>query len=52
MTNFFLKLDIAQGKCHIIYGLVEIIEDFENATLILSNGTIIHIKDALISSRS
>ena len=49
---YFSSLTLCKANVHTIYVPVEIINGFENATILLSKGTTLHIKDALLSTKS
>ena len=49
---YFFSLTLHKANVHTILGLVEIIDGFENATIMLPNGTTLHIDDALLNTRS
>ena len=48
---YFSSLTLHKANAYIISGPIEIIESFENATIILPNDTTLHIEDALLGSR-
>ena len=48
---YFSTMTLRKANVHIISGHVEIIDGFGNATIILPNDIILHIKDALLSTK-
>ena len=49
--NYFSGLTLRKTNVHTIYGLVKMIDGSGNATIMLPNGTTLHIKDALLSTK-
>ena len=49
--EYFSNLTMRKVNVHTISGPIKIIEGSENAMIILSNGTTLHLKYALLSSR-
>ena len=52
MANTFSFVILRNANVHTISSPVEIIDEFENAIIILPNGTTLHIENALLSGRS
>ena len=50
--NYFCSMTLRKANVHTIFGPVEIIDGFENATIMLPNGTTLHIEDALLSTKT
>ena len=50
--EYFLNLTLCKVKVYTISGLIKIIKGSENTMIILPNSTTLHLKDALLSSRS
>jgi len=50
--HFFSSMTLRKAQIHTISGLVPIIDSFGNATIVLPNGTILHIENAFLSIRS
>ncbi|EOY09142.1 Uncharacterized protein TCM_024537 [Theobroma cacao] len=50
--HFLSNVTLSKANVYTISGPVGIIDGSENATIVLPNGTTLHIKDALLSSRS
>ena len=50
--NYFSTMTLRKANVHTIFGPVEMIVGSENATIMLSNGTILHIEDALLSTKT
>ena len=50
--NYFSTMTLRKTNIHTISGPVEMINGFGNATIMLPNGTILHIKDALLSTKT
>ena len=48
---YFSNMSLCKENVHTISKLVDLIDDSENATIILPNATIMHIEDALLSTR-
>ena len=49
--NYFSSITLRKENVHIISGPVEMINGFGNATIMLPNGTTLHIEDALLSTK-
>ena len=50
--EYFTNLTLRKANVHTILVPVKIIEGFGHATIMLPNGTTLHLEDALLSSRS
>ena len=50
--HFFSSMTLRKAHVHTIYGPIPIIDGFGNATIVLAKGTIPHIENAFLSSRS
>ena len=50
--HFFSSMTLRKTHVHIISGPIPIIDGFGNATIVLPKGTILHIENAFLSSRS
>ena len=50
--EYFSNLTLCKESVHTISGLVKIIEESINATIILLNDTTLHLEDALLSTQS
>ena len=50
--HFFSSMTLRKTHVHTIYGPISIIDGFGNATIVLPKGTIMHIENAFLSSRS
>ena len=50
--DFFLSMTLRKAHVHTISGPLPIIDNLRNATIVLPNGTILHIEDTFLSSRS
>ena len=50
--NYFSTMTLRKANVHIISGPVEMIDGSENATIMLPNGIILHIEDALLSTKT
>ena len=48
--NYFSTMTLRKANVHTISGPVEMIDGFGNATIMLSNDTILHIEDALLNT--
>ena len=48
---FFSSMTLRKTHVHTISGPIPIIDGFENATIVLPKGTILHIENAFVSSR-
>ena len=51
-TNYFSTMTLRKANVHTISGPVEMIDGSGNATIMLPNGTILHIEDALLSIKT
>ena len=47
--EYFSNLTLRKANVHTKLSHIKIIEGFENAMIILPNGTILHLEDALLS---
>ena len=50
--NYFSTMTLRKANVHTISGPVEMIDGSGNATIMLPNGTILHIEDALLSTKT
>ena len=50
--HFFSSMTLRKTHVHTISGPIPIIDGFGNATIVLPKGTILHIENAFLSSRS
>ena len=50
--NYFSSMTLRKVNFHSISGPIEMIDDFRNATIMLPNGTTLHIDDALLSTKT
>ena len=50
--KYFSQLTLAPSNVTIVYGLVNLIEGSDRATIILPGGTILHLQDAIYSTQS
>ena len=50
--NYFSSMTLRKANVHTISRFVEIIEGFGNAIIMLPNGTILHIEDALLTTKT
>ena len=50
--HLFQSVTLRKTNVHTISGPVEIIDGSRNATIVLSNGTNLHIENALLNDRS
>ena len=50
--DYFSNLTLYKANVHTILGPVKIIERLGHSIIMLPNGTILHLEDALLSSRS
>lgn len=51
-TNFFKIVTLVRANISIIYGLIELIDVSDNATLTMPNGITLNIENAILSSKS
>ena len=49
---FFSTMTLCKANVHTISGPVEMIDGSRNATIMLPNGIILHIEDALLSTKT
>ena len=50
--NYFSSMTLRKANVHTISGPVEMIDGSENTTIMLPNDTMLHIKDALLSTKT
>ena len=50
--NYFSTMTLRKANVHTISGSVEMIDGSGNATIMLPNGTTLHIEDALLSAKT
>ena len=50
--NYFSSMTLRKANVHTISGLIKMIDGFGNAIIMLPNGTILHIEDALLSTKT
>ena len=50
--NYFSTMTLRKANFHTIFGPIEMIDGFGNATIMLPNGIILHIEDALLSTKT
>ena len=49
--NYFSKMTMRKANVYTISGPIEMIDGYGNATIMLPNGTTLHIEDALLSTK-
>ena len=49
--NYFSSMTLCKVNVYTIFGHVEMIDGSENTTIMLPNGTTLHIEDALLSTK-
>ena len=50
--NYFSSMILRKANVHTISSPVEMLDGFGNATIMLPNGTMLHIEDALLSTKT